>query len=271
MAAYPQYCVPRDDLVEAWLIDDDRTERLGAGPARRHSLRVRDVVREGAAWVWQDGAPEAVRGTVRFRWDALDEWLEEDEPVHVHPRSPYARVDALRSSSRVRVEIDGVVLADAPHCVKLFETGLPTRYYLDRAHINRPLLRRTDHVTRCPYKGTTTGYWSFDGGTGPHENILWTYGFPTVQVSHRGPGGVLQRVRGPVRGRRPPPRPTGTPGCRRGRAAGGSDTAQVEGCGPGPAGAVVRPGGAAGGRSRPSGPPRRCLRPGGGASAGSRG
>ncbi len=158
--------MPRDDLAEAWLIDDDRTEHLGAGPARRHSLRVRDAVREGAAWVWQDGAPEAVRGTVRFRWNALDAWLEEDEPVYVHPRSPYARVDALRSSSRVRVEIDGVVLADAPHCVKLFETGLPTRYYLDRAHINWPLLRRTDHVTQCPYKGTTSGYWSFDAGTG---------------------------------------------------------------------------------------------------------
>ncbi|MGV9918891.1 DUF427 domain-containing protein [Streptomyces cellulosae] len=212
-AGYPQYCVPRDDLAEAWLIDDDRTEHLGAGPARRHSLRVRDAVREGAAWVWQDGAPEAVRGTVRFRWNALDVWLEEDEPVYVHPRSPYARVDALRSSSRVRVEIDGVVLADAPHCVKLFETGLPTRYYLDRAHINWPLLRRTDHVTQCPYKGTTSGYWSFDAGTGPHENILWAYDFPTTQVSRiAGLAAFYSEyvdlyVDGTLL-----PRPTGTPG-----------------------------------------------------------
>ncbi len=85
---YPQYCIPPEDLVEGTLIDDGRTGKLGAGPARRHSLRVRDTVREGAAWIWQDGAPEAVVGTVRFRWDALDRWLEEDEPVFVHPEAP---------------------------------------------------------------------------------------------------------------------------------------------------------------------------------------
>ncbi|MFI9472384.1 DUF427 domain-containing protein [Streptomyces sp. NPDC052492] len=210
---YPQYCIPPEDLVEGTLIDDGRTGKLGAGPARRHSLRVGDAVREGAAWIWQDGAPEAVVGTVRFRWDALDRWLEEDEPVFVHPRSPYTRVDALRSSSAVRVELDGVVLADAPHCVKLFETGLPTRYYLDPAHINWPLLRHTDNVTRCPYKGTTSGYWSFDSEAGTHENILWAYDFPTVQCS--GIAGMAAfyneyvdlYVDGVLL-----PRPTGTPG-----------------------------------------------------------
>ena len=37
------------------------------------------------------------------------------------------RVDALRSSRSVRVELDGVVLAEAPTTVMVFETGLPTR------------------------------------------------------------------------------------------------------------------------------------------------
>jgi uncharacterized protein (DUF427 family) len=40
---------------------------------------------------------------VRFDWDALDAWYEEDEEVFVHPRNPYARVDALRSTRRVRI------------------------------------------------------------------------------------------------------------------------------------------------------------------------
>src|SRR5262249_6453433 len=66
----------------------------------------------GAAWVWEDGAPGALHGTVRFEWEALDSWFEEDEPVFVHPRSPYFRVDALRSSSNVRVELEGVAPAE---------------------------------------------------------------------------------------------------------------------------------------------------------------
>jgi uncharacterized protein (DUF427 family) len=120
---------------------------------------------------------------VRFEWEALDSWFEEDEPVFVHPRSPYSRVDVLRSSSSVRVELDGVVLAEAPDCVKLFETGLPTRYYLDRTNIDWTRLRHSDTVTRCPYKGTTSSYWSFDSDTASHEDIAWTYDFPTIHAN----------------------------------------------------------------------------------------
>ena len=46
-------------------------------------------------------------GHLRCEWDALDAWFEEDEQVFVHPRNPYVRVDALRSSRPVRVELDG--------------------------------------------------------------------------------------------------------------------------------------------------------------------
>ena len=63
-------------------------------------------------------------GHVRIRWDALDHWFEEDEEVFVHPRSPYTRVDALRSSRHVRIELDDVVLAESTAPVLVFETGL---------------------------------------------------------------------------------------------------------------------------------------------------
>ena len=65
-----------------------------------------------AARLITDSAIEGLKGTVRFEWSALDAWFEEDEQVFVHPRDPYTRVDALRSNRRVRVELDGVVLAD---------------------------------------------------------------------------------------------------------------------------------------------------------------
>jgi uncharacterized protein (DUF427 family) len=37
-------------------------------------------------------------------------------------------------------------------------------------------------VTSCPYKGTTTGYWSvvIDGVV--HADLAWSYDFPTRQL-----------------------------------------------------------------------------------------
>jgi len=71
---------------------------------------------------------------VRFEWDRLS-WFEEDEPIWGHPRNPYVRVDALRSHRHVTVALDGVLLADTHSPVLLFETGLPTRYYIDRTDV----------------------------------------------------------------------------------------------------------------------------------------
>ncbi|MEV6026289.1 DUF427 domain-containing protein [Streptomyces sp. NPDC052036] len=180
---YPQYSIPVRDLVGGALVDEGRRGKLSPGPARRHALRIGPEVREGAAWVWEEGAPAALLGTARFRWEAIDAWYEEDERIFVHPRSPYTRVDALRSSSSVRVAVDGAVLADAPATVMLFETGLPTRYYVDRMHVDWPRLRPSDTVTACPYKGTTSGYWSFVSDTHVHTDLAWAYDFPTVQVA----------------------------------------------------------------------------------------
>ncbi|WP_405591567.1 DUF427 domain-containing protein [Streptomyces sp. NBC_01190] len=182
--AYPQYCVPVDDLAAGvTLADEDRAGHLGPGPARRHALRRGSLTRPGAAWVWADGAPEALAGTARFTWDAVDEWFEEDERIFVHPRSPYTHVDALRSNRPVRIEIEGTVVADAPSTVMVFETGLPTRYYLDRVYVDWTRLDPTDTVTACPYKGTTSGYWSFGGGDERHTDVVWAYDFPTRQLA----------------------------------------------------------------------------------------
>ena len=75
--------------------------------------------------------PDAeLRDYVRFDWNAMSEWLEEDEPVYTHPRTPYSRVDILASSRRVRVEIDGVTVAESDQPRLLFETGLPPRHYI---------------------------------------------------------------------------------------------------------------------------------------------
>jgi uncharacterized protein (DUF427 family) len=176
---YPQYYVPREDVAPGALTDEGVEEQRPLGTARRHSLRIRDVKRPGAAWLHTDGE---LRDTVRFHWAALDAWFEEDEQVFVHPRNPYARVDALRSGRTVRVELDGELLAESSSPVLVFETGLPTRYYLPRTALRREVLEPSGTVTDCPYKGRTSGYWSVRAGGRLHRDLAWSYDFPTRQL-----------------------------------------------------------------------------------------
>ncbi|MEV0804829.1 DUF427 domain-containing protein [Micromonospora sp. NPDC050200] len=179
---YPQYYLPLADVRPDLLIDEQRTEPSSRGTARLHGLRVDDGVRSAAGRVYGDDALPGLRGTVRFDWTAMDAWYEEDEEVFVHPRSPYSRVDALRSTRRVRVEVDGVLLAESDSPVMVFETGLPTRYYVNRTDVHHEHLIASDTVTSCPYKGRTSAYWSVRTGETIHPDLAWSYDFPTRQV-----------------------------------------------------------------------------------------
>ena len=148
---YPQYLIPERDTEMSALPD---------GAFRRHE---RD-------------------GYLRIEWKALDAWFEEDEEVFVHPRSPFARVDAVRSTRHVRIELDGLVLADSSSPVMVFETGLPPRHYLNRTDVDFDHLRPSDRVTACPYKGRTTGYWSVQTPAELYPDLAWTYDFPVRQL-----------------------------------------------------------------------------------------
>lgn len=179
---YPQYYVPLSDIRADLLTDEDHPQKVQFGHSRTHALVIDGVARASAARVFDDdGGP--VAGLVRFEWDALT-WFEEDEQIHVHPRNPYARVDALRSHRHVVVEVDGVILADTHSPVLLFETGLPTRYYIDRTDVRFEHLQGSDTVSRCPYKGVTSGYWSMGGRDAPLPDVAWSYDYPLPAVSN---------------------------------------------------------------------------------------
>src|ERR1700744_4890704 len=108
IAYYPQYYIPMADVRMEHLKDENHVQKLQFGSSRLFSLLC--AARKGSAGPrLYDSGP--VAGSVRFEWDALD-WFEEDEPIIGHPRNPYVRVDALRSHRHVRVELDGVVLAE---------------------------------------------------------------------------------------------------------------------------------------------------------------
>ena len=179
---YPQYYVPIGDVDPDVIVDEDHVSHLRRGSARRLGLRVGDVERPSAAWLYTEDSLAGLSGTVRFTWEALDVWYEEDEQVFVHPRNPYTRVDAIRSSRPVRIELDGTVLADTASPVMVFETGLPTRYYVPRTDVEFDHLVPSETRTECPYKGATSAYWSVRAAEGLHEDLAWSYDFPTRQL-----------------------------------------------------------------------------------------
>jgi uncharacterized protein (DUF427 family) len=179
---YPQYYIPLADVRQDLLVPEGQTRQSRRGLQYLHALRAGDAERAHAAGVLSESAVEGLADTVRFEWEALDAWYEEDEQVFVHPRNPYVRVDALRSTRPLRVELDGVVLAGSSSPVMVFETGLPTRYYVNRTDVDFSHLVPSDTVTACPYKGRTSAYWSVRIGGAEHADLAWAYDFPTRQL-----------------------------------------------------------------------------------------
>jgi len=174
---YPAYYIPLADVV-ADLKPIEKVEHSPSrGTARLFDVRVDGATAESAAKRYPDSPLEELRDLVRFDWAAMDEWLEEDEPVYTHPRDPYKRVDILASSRQVRVEVDGVTVADSTRPHILFETGLPPRYYLPLPDVRTELLVPSATQSHCPYKGTA-GYWSLDTGHGVHPDLVWIYRTP---------------------------------------------------------------------------------------------
>jgi uncharacterized protein (DUF427 family) len=129
---------PRKLPLYYFPIEDVKMDLLTPAGDRLWSLRVGDRVAERAAW-----EREEYPGYIAFKWNAMDQWFEEDDQVLAHPRDPYHRVDVLNSSRHVKVVLGGEVLAETRRPRLLFETGLPTRYYIPSADVRTDLLTPT--------------------------------------------------------------------------------------------------------------------------------
>jgi uncharacterized protein (DUF427 family) len=174
---FPTYYVPAGD-VTAKLIPAGDADNSRLGKAELFTVQVPGgATADRAARRYPASPARQLHDAVRFEWDAMSEWLEEDEPVYTHARDPHTRVDILASSRHVRVEIDGVTVADSRSPRILFETGLPPRYYLPLGDIRTDLLRPSDTRTHCPYKGTAS-YWSVEVGEELHQDVVWIYRTP---------------------------------------------------------------------------------------------
>ncbi|WP_370614059.1 DUF427 domain-containing protein [Mumia sp. Pv 4-285] len=157
------------------LVLDPRTG-FGAHSTPGVALDVRTSAGDlrGAAFAAED---PALQDYVVLDWAAFDAWFEEDEEMVGHPRDPFKRIDCLRSSRHLVIEIDGHVLADSRRPVMLLETWLPVRYYLPWADVRRDLLTPTDSRSVCAYKGSAA-YWSARVGGETHADLAWSYAEP---------------------------------------------------------------------------------------------
>ena len=174
---YPSYYFPSSD-IQAELVPTGAVDHSPSrGDATFYDVKVARATAPAAARRYPASPIEEIRDAVHIEWNAMDEWLEEDEPVYVHPRDPYTRVDILASSRHVRVVVDGETIADSRQPRILFETGLPPRYYLPLPDVRLGLLTPSQSSTQCPYKGTAT-YWDLDVHGRRYEDLVWIYRAP---------------------------------------------------------------------------------------------
>ncbi|MEO1061283.1 MAG: DUF427 domain-containing protein [Actinomycetota bacterium] len=175
---YPAYYLPAADVAAELRPTGDVRRSPSRGDGVVHDVVLGDEIAEAAALTFPDSPIEELRDLVRFEWDAMDAWFEEDVEVIVHPRSPEVRVDVLPSSRHVRVSVDGVVLAETDRPTLLFETGLPMRTYVPKADVRMDLLTPTDTTSSCPYKGHAR-WWTVELPDGTrHDDLAWSYPTP---------------------------------------------------------------------------------------------
>ena len=175
----PVYYFPASDVRSDVLEPTDRhTHCPKKGDASYYTIRAGGEVVENGAWYYPEPLPEApfLEGLIAFYFDRMGRWLEEGEEIRVHPRDPYHRVDVVGTDRHIRVSLEGELLAETDRALALFESNLPTRWYIPREDVVAAL-EPSDTVTRCPYKGTAS-YYSVNGG----KDLVWYYDEPFPEV-----------------------------------------------------------------------------------------
>lgn len=176
----PVYYFPKADVrMDLLAPTDHHTFCPYKGTASYWTVSAAGKTAENAVWGYPDPFDEvaAIKDFVAFYWNRMDGWFEEDDEIFVHPRDPYKRVDVLQSSRHVQVILGGETVADTRRARFLFETRLPTRYYIPPEDVRRDLLVASAKVTACPYKGTAR-YYSVKIGGEVFPDIVWTYPEP---------------------------------------------------------------------------------------------
>ena len=176
----PRWYLPRADVRTDLLEPSDTVTHCPfKGDARYWNLRIGERVVEDAFWEYPDPLPGApvLGGLLSPYMEQWGTWLDEDEEIEGHPRDPFHRVDARRSSRAVTVTAGGREVARSTAAVSVNETGLPTRWYLPATDVAASLLEPSDTSTHCPYKGRAS-YWHLVTGDTRVKDAVWSYRQP---------------------------------------------------------------------------------------------
>jgi uncharacterized protein (DUF427 family) len=84
------------------------------------------------------------------------------------------------TKGRVVVTAGGRVVADTRDALTLREASYPAVQYIPRKDADMSLLKRSDHMTYCPYKGDCS-YFTIAGSRA--TNAVWTYEHPYPAVA----------------------------------------------------------------------------------------
>ncbi|KAG6821313.1 hypothetical protein H0H93_000174 [Arthromyces matolae] len=137
---YPAYFFPAEEIPKEFLM----LRRKDAG------VEVFDVVvgerQAPSALSLYSSEAEKLDGLFTITFGAMDSWFEEDEEVFVHCKDPYKRVDVLQSSRHVRVEVDGIEVANTQKPRLLYETGLRGEAEYYHVQVSSTAINRHDIV-----------------------------------------------------------------------------------------------------------------------------
>jgi len=178
---YPNYFFVNDDVNQNCLrpSKDAATE----GKEITYDVVVGERVAKAAVVRYASGDGDFT-GLTKITFGAMDAWFEEEEQIFVHPKDPYKRVDVLQSSKHIRVEVDGVEIANSTKPRLLFETSLRVRTYIPKTDCRLDLFERSELTTACPYKGVAS-YYSVrlpeSKGSKLVEDIVWWYRTPQAE------------------------------------------------------------------------------------------
>ena len=181
----PVYYFPRDDVRLDLLSATNHTSFCPyKGEASYWTVDAGGKQAENAVWSYEAPFPETpeIRDYMAFYWNRMERWMEEDEEVFVHARDPYVRLDVVRSRRPVEVHHFGRTVARSENALFLFETGLPTRYYLPLADVDAAILKAVPTTSLCPYKGEAR-YWDLVDGDRREADAVWSYSDPLPECA----------------------------------------------------------------------------------------
>jgi len=99
-----------------------------------------------------------------------------------HNNDPGHPIAIRHAGARVKIELDGEVVADTTNALAVDETGYPVIHYFPRGDVRMDLLRPSDRRMSCPFKGQAS-YWSVAVNGTTVENAVWSYETPIAAVS----------------------------------------------------------------------------------------